>query len=65
MVLSNRKKCVLYLLLLMPFMLHAQSIKMITNHVGYEDTEAKHAVIVADSLLVFSSFSLVDANTAE
>jgi hypothetical protein len=65
MVLSNRKKWVLYLILLMPLFLNAQSIKIVTNHVGYEDIEAKHAVIVADTRLAFNSFSLIDANTGK
>lgn len=46
----------------LPFFVQAQNIKVVTNHVGYEDNKAKHAVIVADSRLTFTSFNLIDAD---
>ena len=63
MVLSRMKTSIIYMLLLAPFLLNAQSVKIVTNHVGYEDSRAKHAVIVADSKLNINTFSLVDAGT--
>ncbi|HTD99804.1 MAG TPA: glycoside hydrolase family 9 protein [Mucilaginibacter sp.] len=65
MILSHRKYWLLYLLLLIPYLSQAQSIKVVTNHVGYEDSQAKRAVIVADSHLAISSFSLVDADNGK
>ncbi|MFS2185263.1 glycoside hydrolase family 9 protein [Mucilaginibacter sp. Mucisp84] len=46
----------------LPIFVQAQNIKVVTNHVGYEDNKAKHAVIVADSRLTFTSFNLIDAD---
>ncbi|MDB5089408.1 MAG: glycoside hydrolase [Mucilaginibacter sp.] len=63
MVLSRMKTSIIYVLLLTPFLLHAQSVKIVTNHVGYEDNRAKHAIIVADSKLNINTFNLVDATT--
>ncbi len=65
MVLSNPKKWLLYLILSIPFFLQAQSVKIVTNHVGYEDSRAKHAIIVADKQLNINSFTLVDAGTGK
>ena len=45
-----------------PFLIVAQNIKVVTNHVGYECNKAKKAIIVADSRLAFKSFNLVDAD---
>src|SRR5437879_5186059 len=63
MVLSRIKISIIYALLLAPFLLDAQSVKIVTNHVGYEDSRAKHAMIVADSKLSINAFNLVDAVT--
>lgn len=38
----------------------AQSVKIVTNHVGYEFDGAKKAIIVAGSKLDISSFKLID-----
>lgn len=46
----------------LPIFVQAQNIKVVTNQVGYEDNKAKHAVIVADSRLTFTSFNLIDAD---
>jgi hypothetical protein len=60
---SNAKRWIMYLLLCLPFAPCAQSVKIVTNHVGYENDKAKRAIIVADSKLNISSFSLIDAGT--
>jgi len=62
MTLKNGKST-LSLLFLMPFFLHAQFVKVLTNHVGYEYSKAKHAVIVADSKMIISTFRIIDADT--
>jgi hypothetical protein len=41
----------------------AQQVKVITNHVGYEDNRAKHAIIEASHKLSIPTFSLI--NTAD
>ena len=62
MILKNNKS-IIYLLCFIPFVLRAQSVKVVTNHVGYEYNNAKHAVIVADSKPSINSFRLIDAGT--
>src|ERR1700744_5448626 len=46
-----------------PLTILAQSIKIVTNQVGYETAKAKKAIIVADEKLNISQFQLVDTNT--
>jgi hypothetical protein len=43
-----------------PILLFAQSVKIVTNHIGYEFDGAKKGIIVADSKLDISSFKLID-----
>lgn len=62
---QHKKHVILALLLCLPFLLSAQSIKIVTNHVGYESSKAKKAVIIADRQAAISSFQLVDANTGK
>jgi len=59
----KKSKSILYLLFFIPFFLHAQSVKVVTNQVGYEEGKAKKAVIVADTKMVINTFRLVDADT--
>ena len=63
MLFLDKKKRIFYLLFFIPFILNAQSVKIITNHVGYEDNEANHAIILSDTRLAIPTFSLIDANT--
>lgn len=49
--------------MLVPFLLKAQSVKVITNHVGYEINKAKHAILLADSKISPTQFVLVDEGT--
>ncbi|MDF2432466.1 MAG: hypothetical protein JWP44_2097 [Mucilaginibacter sp.] len=65
MALLKTKRWLLYLLLNFPALLFAQSVKIVTNHVGYEDDKAKHAVIVTDHQLNIKSFTLIDAATGK
>lgn len=51
------------ILLCLPVLLFAQSVKIVTNHVGYEADGPKKAIIVADSKLNIPSFSLINSKT--
>lgn len=51
------------LLLCQPVLLFAQSVKIVTNHVGYEADGPKKAIIVADGKLNIPSFTLIDSKT--
>jgi len=53
----------LCLLLNIPLLTNAQSIKVLTNHVGYEDDKAKHAVIVTDHKINITNFILIETKT--
>ena len=71
----------LFLFLSIPFYLHAQTagpsakpaisrppaqtVRILANHVGYELSKAKRAVIEADQKLSIDSFQLVDASTGQ
>ncbi|MDN3583179.1 glycoside hydrolase family 9 protein [Mucilaginibacter flavus] len=50
----------LLMAMLLPAMGLAQNIKVVTNQVGYEDTQAKKAIIVTDKRYSINSFTLVD-----
>jgi len=39
--------------------------KGVTNHVGYENNKAKHAIIVADAKIAIAAFNLVDDNSGK
>lgn len=54
------KKTILAFLVSIPLLLHAQTIKIITNHIGYEITAAKHAIVMADNEVPIKNFELVD-----
>ena len=53
------------LLLLFPVLLRAQPLRVLTNQVGYEDTKAKHAVVMAGARPALTSFQLIDDNTGK
>lgn len=53
----------LSVLLLLPGISRAQSTKIVTNHVGYEFSKPKHAVLLATTKLTAGSTALVDAST--
>ncbi|WP_221390718.1 glycoside hydrolase family 9 protein [Dyadobacter sp. NIV53] len=58
---SNYKH--LYLLLFIYFLsfpVFAQSIKILTNHIGYENTNVKRAVVLAESKLSIPVFQIID-----
>ena len=65
MLYQHKKHVILVILVWIPFLLRAQNIKIVTNHVGYESSKAKQAVIVAASPATINSFQLVDAGTGK
>src|SRR5919199_5405210 len=52
-------------LLILPFCLYAQSLKVLTNQVGYEGTKAKRAVVLADRQLAIQQFQLINTSTGK
>jgi len=60
-----KKTCLLVLCFCLPVFLFAQSLKIVTNHVGYEFDKAKKAIVVADYKASLISFQLIDANTGQ
>ncbi len=59
MIRNNR----LYILLVLPLLsgrLQAQSLRVLTNQVGYEASKPKHAVVMASTRQSLSSFQLID-----
>ncbi|GAB3886650.1 glycoside hydrolase family 9 protein [Spirosoma agri] len=52
-------------LIQLPFLLNAQSIKVLTNQVGYEGSKAKKAIVVADRTLIIDGFQLIDTKTGK
>jgi hypothetical protein len=59
------KFIILLCLAFLPFFTFAQHIKVLTNHVGYEDSKAKRAVIIHDKKLDFQTFQLLDTETGQ
>ncbi len=55
----------LILLFHSPFFIIAQQIKVVTNHVGYEDSKAKRAIVIADTRLSIQSFQLINTATGK
>ena len=58
-------KAICLLLLYLPFSLGAQSIKILTNQVGYEDNGPKRAVVMAETRLPVEDFKLINPATGE
>jgi hypothetical protein len=57
---SRRIWATLCCLLCIPFLLSAQTVRIVTNHVGYEDSGAKRAIIVGEPAVVIDGFQLVN-----
>jgi hypothetical protein len=53
----------LILCICFPAFLYSQSIKVVTNHVGYEFDQSKKAIVVTEGKAAIGSFQLVDAKT--
>ncbi|WP_254411601.1 glycoside hydrolase family 9 protein [Dyadobacter diqingensis] len=59
------KGAILVILLFCSHLLTAQTAKILTNHVGYEDSRAKKALIISDVKLEFTAFQLIDEATGK
>lgn len=59
------RKSILALFFQLPFLLQAQSIKVLTNQVGYEGSKAKRAIVIADQQLPIPDFQLVNTETGK
>ena len=60
------KNTILFILFIsLPVFVLAQSVKVVTNHIGYEFDGAKKAIIVADSKQLISSFKLINVNNSK
>ncbi|MCK8490458.1 glycoside hydrolase family 9 protein [Spirosoma sp. RP8] len=59
------RKSILALFFQLPFFLQAQSIKVLTNQVGYEGSKAKRAIVIADQQLPIPDFQLVNTETGK
>ncbi len=63
---STRIKTLIFVLFFyFPVLLHAQQVKIVTNHIGYENIGAKKSIIVSETKIALSDFQLVDANTGK
>jgi hypothetical protein len=60
MKISIRKPWILSILFLFPIIVYAQPVTIVTNHVGYEITNSKRAVIVVDGKVSIDEFQLVN-----
>lgn len=56
----NKKIQAFLLTIALPGIALAQNIKVVTNQVGYEDTQAKKAIVVTDKQYSVNSFELLD-----
>ncbi|AUD01838.1 glycoside hydrolase family 9 protein [Spirosoma pollinicola] len=60
----SAKKLLLFLLIHSSYVLNAQSVKVLTNQVGYEGSKAKRAVIMAEQHVSIPTFQLINTSTA-
>ena len=57
------KTTILLLFLQSSFLLQAQNVRVLTNQVGYENTKAKRAMVMADRQLTIPTFQLINTAT--
>ena len=48
-----------------PILLFSQDIKILTNHVGYEDSQEKRAVLISEKRLSVETFQLINTENRE
>jgi len=58
-------KRILLLLVFFPILLNAQNSKVLTNHIGYENSQAKRAIIVSEKRIEISSFRLIESENGK
>jgi hypothetical protein len=64
-LLPKQKWFIPLFLVLFPFLVAAQNIKVLTNHVGYEDSKSKKAIVINDKKLDFQTFQVIDTETGK
>ena len=59
------KRIIICLLIILPLSLMAQSVRVLINHIGYENNQSKTAIAEADTKLILQNFQLIDAGTGK
>ena len=62
---SFSNQFIICLLLVLPGLLQAQSVKILFNHIGYEASLPKTAIVEADRKLALQNFQLIEAGTGK
>ncbi|UZR96123.1 glycoside hydrolase family 9 protein [Chondrinema litorale] len=60
-----KKTLATFLLLQLSYYLFAQDVKVLTNHIGYDQSRSKKAVVIAEEKLPVDNFLLIDENTGK
>ena len=58
-------KRILWMTVFFPFLVNAQSFKVLTNHIGYENAQSKRAIIVSEKKIEISPFKLIESETGK
>ncbi|SEI56544.1 beta-glucosidase family 9 [Dyadobacter koreensis] len=58
-------KRILLLLVFFPVLLSAQHTKVLTNHIGYENSQIKRAIIISEKKIEIPLFKLIDSETGK
>ena len=59
------KRILFAIVVICPILLQAQTVKVVTNHVGYEADKAKQAIVVVDGKIPPPVFRLINTATGE
>jgi len=65
MKIKYRLKKLVLIFCFIPLFVQAQNIKVLTNHIGYESSGSKRAVILAESKLSIPVFELVNTSNGK
>jgi hypothetical protein len=65
MISSTTQKFLLLTFILVPLLLQAQPVKIITNHIGYEKDLAKTAIVMSDHKAAIETFQLLTPDGKE
>jgi hypothetical protein len=61
----SSKKLLFAVTVIIPFLVQSQTVKVVTNQVGYEADKAKQAIIVADGKITPGGFRLINTETGQ
>ena len=59
------KRIIICSVIVLPLSLMAQSVRVLINHIGYENNQSKTAIAEADSKLILQNFQLIDAGSGK